>query len=349
MGRHDTSLYKWPDLQGGDQEGETYDTVNGFHVYPRTITTEPPEEEAPIATAQDLDAIRKRVAAVLKCLDMPVHIGDIMPIIVSDLAVFAAEKERDLLPPMFEASLSTGLDLPRLLTRNYSDHSKPIFRYDISDECKDMLRKKIQRAQVQHADDLAQEGLVDIAITWYCGPDSETPGRLVMATPDENNIMARASRLCYGSLDGDRMHAKPRPKEDPNKKWNVLDHMDPRWMRYEENLPQPSTLGGFYACVPINLLPQLMGLRESWNIDVITIVKPKHMTAEEQAEMNEYHTSRRTFKEEAIAQKQAAERAATKSARESAQKEHDARRAATYHSAVRASVDRLKYLDLHYN
>lgn len=163
-----------------------------FHVYPDTRTTEPPKEEAPIATAQDLNAIRKRVEAVLKCLDMPVHIGDIMPIIVNDLAVFAAEKERDLLPKMFEAPLSTGLDLPRPLTREHSDYSKPIFKYNISDECKDMLRKKIQRAQVQHADDLAQEGLVDIAITWYCGDDPETPGRVVMATPDDANVMMKA-------------------------------------------------------------------------------------------------------------------------------------------------------------
>lgn len=145
------------------------------------------------------------------------------------------------------------------------------------------------------------------------------------------------------------MHAKPRPKEDPNKKRNDLDDIDPRWLRYEENLPQPSTLGGFYACVPINLLPQLMELRESWKIDIIKIVEPKPMTAEEQAEMNEYHTSRRTFKEEATAQKEAAEKAATESARESVQKEHDTRKAATYHNALRASVDRLKYLDLHYD
>ena len=46
------------------------------------------------------EVIRDRVEAVLKCDDMPVHIGNIISFIVDDLALVTAEKERGLLPEM---------------------------------------------------------------------------------------------------------------------------------------------------------------------------------------------------------------------------------------------------------
>lgn len=55
-----------------------------------------------------------------------------------------------------------------------------------------MMLSKIQRAKIQRAHDLALYGKVDIAITWYTGPDPETTERKVMATPEQAEIMKRA-------------------------------------------------------------------------------------------------------------------------------------------------------------
>ena len=55
-----------------------------------------------------------------------------------------------------------------------------------------MMLSKIQRAKIQRAHDLAHYGKVDISITWYTGPDPETAQRMVMATPEQAELMKRA-------------------------------------------------------------------------------------------------------------------------------------------------------------
>ena len=42
----------------------------------------------------------------------------------------------------------------------------PIFKYDITEECKAMLNDKVKRFQVQHAHNLALTGMIDVAIMW---------------------------------------------------------------------------------------------------------------------------------------------------------------------------------------
>ena len=69
-------------------------------MYPTTRKSARQQQEPRIATCQDLKEIQERVEAVLKCHDMEAHIGNVIPWIVDDLAVAAAEHERNLLPEM---------------------------------------------------------------------------------------------------------------------------------------------------------------------------------------------------------------------------------------------------------
>jgi hypothetical protein len=60
-----------------------------------------------------------------------------------------------------------------------------------------MMLSKIERAKIQRAHDLALYGKVDIAITWYTGPNPETTQRMVMATPEQAEVMKRAVSSVY--------------------------------------------------------------------------------------------------------------------------------------------------------
>ena len=74
---------------------------------------------------------------------------------------------------------------------------KAYWKSDTSEECFAMMRKKIQRAQRQHAHDLALNGMVDVAVTWGCplvrpnGADYEEK-RVILATQEEASVLEKA-------------------------------------------------------------------------------------------------------------------------------------------------------------
>jgi len=258
-----------------------------------------------------------------------------------------------------------------------------------------MMLSKIQRAKVQRAHDLALYGRVDIAITWYTGPDPETTQRKVMATPEQAEVMKRAvssapsfnppstspislnphclfpspspllfhlSRLTlpqwdtnFGTLDGDRMHCKPRPKSSPSKKPTspTFDDInrDPRWATHEENLPEPECQGGFYACVHVDQLPALVALQQwPWKVAVTTLITPQRMSIEQQEEMQGYHEERKKVKEAAIEKKtEEWERVHRMEMERQAEKGHFERRNHTYERAMGRSREMKRCLDVPVN
>ena len=67
-----------------------------------------------------------------------------------------------------------------------------------------MLKAKIERAQRQHAHDLATEGKIDILVSWSCKPDKEGGGsnlNVVLSTQEDLDVM----QIAVTSISGARV------------------------------------------------------------------------------------------------------------------------------------------------
>ncbi|KAF2705378.1 hypothetical protein K504DRAFT_506319 [Pleomassaria siparia CBS 279.74] len=321
----------------GDADDGLYDFEKGRFIYPYMRPPVGTESVDRNAASQDLDGIKKSVEAVLACLDA--DIGNIVPLLVQDLSTLAAREERELLPRI--------------------DYAHAVFKYDITEEAKEMLRNKMERAQMQYAHDLMEKGMIDIVITWYCGDDPERTGRVVFVPPEQAETMQQAWEMSYKCLDGDVMHARSHPRIIRSKGQPDDDDFDDDFYtdlddlceeaeapRIEEDLPIPNYLGGFYACVSLDLIPALSALQDSWKIDITTVIAPQLMTEEQRADMDEYYASRRSAEEEMIKAAEKELEIERPYVEREVIKRHKQRKARTYGNVVEESWRNFKAMNL---
>ncbi|KAF2118487.1 hypothetical protein BDV96DRAFT_597305 [Lophiotrema nucula] len=265
----------------------------------------------------------KRVTAAMNhyCRD----VGNVISWVAQDLNGRNAEPERELLPKLYGEHKGQGQKYTlhnRAKHVNDSDYVHAY--YDISGCCKAMLKEKIERAQRQHAHDLAIEGKIDIRVTWLCKPDKATGGfnaNIVMATPEDADVMKIASDSSYNFLNWDEQHykepemtAKQKAKQgmafgghgngngNSKGKGRANDaNQSPASASPSESAKPPSPIiptpdpdyrGGFYTVVTHDVYRSLLIMAREWGLTITTILEPKRMTTAELAEMKAYYNFR---------------------------------------------------------
>ncbi|PSN63107.1 hypothetical protein BS50DRAFT_591309 [Corynespora cassiicola Philippines] len=202
----------------------------------------------------------KDVCTRLRCVIdyINVHAGNVISIIAKDLTGPGGEEELKLLPRLY--------GLPRLKASNFqvSCHMAnnmsscgifPIFDKNISDDCVDMMKKKIGRAQMLLSHQMSIDKTVDLSTH-------------------------------YKPLDFDSQHHHPTPSQ-------VRYSLNlPRGVR-PPPAPEPERRGGFYTTVPRAMLDKLAEMAKMYDIWVEVVLEARAMTREQVREHEVYLRERR--------------------------------------------------------
>ncbi|KAF2875047.1 hypothetical protein BDV95DRAFT_306912 [Massariosphaeria phaeospora] len=300
-----TPLYLWPK----NNDGQIYDG-EGNYVY--AYTRDSKRMPKRISSPEDFNALKEQVLTAINLVNR--DCGNIAWIITKDPAMAAAEPERNLMPKI--------------------DWVHPVYTYDFTAACKDMIAEKMQRAQRLYAHDMADKGLIDVLVKWHCpavDASAETclNARMVAVTQEEAQIMQSVWKMNYKCVDWNTQH------EDKS----TTKH--PTWVPPSRNTahPPPDRWGGFYACVTLAQFAALQTLSSVWRLTVTATLRPAHMTATQEQEMETYYVNRRRLERDVISREKQDAVAAAEAAREAAEREYWVRRAATYENTLLDSVN----------
>ncbi|PVH98129.1 hypothetical protein DM02DRAFT_657608 [Periconia macrospinosa] len=239
----DTPLFEWA---GVGPQGETFDEEKERNIYPSSKAGAPTLQTLPPNTPKGIKQLTERVHGLVEYLNPDA--GNIVPLIVEDLALPEGEDELKLLPDI--------------------DYIKPIYKYDITPELKEMMLGKIDRYNRQHAHYLYHHDKIDMRVVWKCS--SEMTERDIRWVPEDQRVLFEELHACkYKDLNGAR--------------------------KAHENW------GGFYAVIDVAFWHRLeKELAAGWDCWVEPVVQPVEMTEEGEQEMADYHAERAAQHQEKV-------------------------------------------------
>jgi hypothetical protein len=149
---------------------------------------------------------------------------------------------------------------------------------------------------------MAIEKVTDVLITWDLPPIESADGsdfrlkREILMTPNEHNTLMRAVGFHFNKIN---LLANVKQSQCNYKPYKyVVGDITSSMDRFQDGANPPNTQGhergGFYAVVPLKLYDDFVKLAETYHgqIDIMVVLEPRLLSAEELQEMDSYNASR---------------------------------------------------------